>query len=1143
MMLNRQLRYLFLLLLTFSTSISYSQVDTLFWFAAPEISASAGETPIYLRFMTYGNSANIEVSIPANGAFVPINLTVPANSVDSINLSSFIALIESPDGIAAWDTGIKITSTEKISAFYELKATTNKEIFSLKGTRALGDNFYTPFQKFWDNASTTPSSFSSIDIVATEDNTTVLITPRADIVGHLKDVTFSIILQTGQTFSAREIDLLGATSLAGSIVSSNKPIALTLFSGALTNAGCTSTMGDQITSEAYTGNDFIIHKGTSTSDRVYILATQNGTAITIENSSTTSALINWGETYEIALTDLENYITTSKPVYVWHASGYGCELSGAQVPHLLCAGTSSAAFTRTSSDSLGLLLYTRTGFEGQFEINGNPSLITAGQFTNVPGTGGAFKMAFIHYSTAQIPINSYNEVTNNGDIFGLGVLQGNNGAGSGYAYFSEFDSYPFVTIGNDTTICANTLLPLSGIVGGGDVTGVWSTSGFGTFANPTTSLVNTYNPSPLDTLISPIQLILTSTGNCTVLRDTIVLTVSPAPIVTASADQALCENNATAQLAGGVEGGATTGEWSSLGIGGTFLPDSITLNAQFVPSAADIASGSVQLVLTSTATGTCQAETDTMEIIFTLPPSVDAGLDTLYACENFPNTVLSGTVSGATTTGKWTTAGNGLFSPFNLDLNATYEPSPADVLAGSVMLYLESTSNGSCLSEMDSLLLIFTVSPTVDAGTNLIVCTNDASIDLSGVIGGVTSTGIWTGGLGSFVASDTDLNANYTPTAAEISSGTMFLTLTTTNNLGCLAETDNVQINFVAPPFANFNFTEECLYDGSVFTDFSLQGYGNIISWNWNFGDLSTGSNQNESHIYSAPGAYNVELITVSDAGCSDTALQVVQSFEIPTADFTTSSDCPNNQIIVDFTDNSTTVTDALNYWYYDFGGPGSIAAENATQLFGINGDYTITHIVGTINGCYDTIIEVLSIPPFPVASFSYNTTNGLNIGAIFNFINTSQNGTTYSWTFGNNNSSSDENPSNTYFSNGTYLVTQYVYGALGCVDSTSETIIINTVTTEITSLIPNAISPNGDNKNDVWKLEFIQLLYPNASVDIFNQWGQLLFNSDGYDIPWDGSYNGEPVPDGTYYYVINLNAGTEDDLFTGTVLVLKSKK
>ncbi|MDG1330850.1 MAG: PKD domain-containing protein [Crocinitomicaceae bacterium] len=1119
-----------------------AQVDTLFWFAAPEVAASEGDSPIQLRFMTYADPATVTVSLPANGAFTPISVSIAANSTNSIDLTPFLALIESPAGNTVSNNGLKIESTGAIGAFYELGSATNKELFSLKGSKALGTNFYTPFQNHWDNAVTTPVSFSSIDIVASEDGTTVLITPRTAITGHPQDSTFSFILNEGETYSARDMNVSGASSLSGSIVSSDKPIALTLFSGALTEGSCSNSMGDQITNASFTGTKFAINKGTSSFDRAYVLATENGTGITVTNSGTNSTLINWGESYEIDLNDPQTHIETTKPVYVWHASGYGCELSGAQVPHVSCAGTYSTAFTRTTSDSLGLMLYTRTGFESQFAINGNTTLITAPQFVDVPGTAGSYKMAAIYLSTSDIPVGSYSEVTNSGDIFGLGIIQGNSGSGAGYTYLSEFVSYPFATAGNDTTICANRTLPLDGLIGGGDITGSWSTSGFGSFALSSNTLTNEYVPSPLDTLISPIQLILNSTGGCPNRKDTIILDVTPAPIVSASADQTLCENNSATQLAGAISGGASTGTWSTLGTG-TFDPDPDTLDASYLPSAADLSAGVVQLVLTSTNMANCEAETDTMEITFTGPPVVDAGVDTIMVCENAATVSLSGSVSGATSTGKWTTSGGGVFQPNNLDLNADYQPSPADIASGEIMLLLESTGNGSCSPEYDSIVVVFTPAPVVDAGTNFLVCSNDASVDLSGSITGPTNTGIWSGGSGTYNGSDTDLNATYTPTASEISSGNLFLTLTSTNNAGCASENDVVQISFVAPPFANFSFTEECLYDASNFTDFSLPGFGTLTSWEWDFGDGQSSTDPNVSHPFASAGTYAVQLIVTSNIGCSDSITQNVDAFEVPVAAFTASSDCPNNQIIVDFTDNSTS-GDALNYWFYDFGGAGSSATENATQLFTAQGDYDITHIVGTVNGCYDTIVQNLNVPPYPTAGFSYNTNNGLNIGAVFNFINTSTNATDYFWEFGNNNTSIEEDPTNTYFSNGTYVITQYVTGALGCSDSTSLSITINTVTNEITTLIPNAISPNGDGKNDIWKLDFINLLYPDARVEVYNQWGQQIFFSKGYNFPWDGRYNGELLPESTYYYIIDVNdVGNEEDVFKGTVLILNTKK
>ncbi len=1132
---------LILLLISLFSNSGFSQKDTLFWFVAPEVSSGAGDSPVFLRFLSYDNPATITINQPANGGFVPIVVNLPANSVDSVNLTPFLAQIEMVAANLVSNTGLKIVSTNEISAFYELRTGSNKETFSLKGDKALGTNFYTPFQKFWNNAVTTPASFSSIDIVATQNATTVLITPRTAIVGHAANVTYSITLNEGQTYSARDMSVSAATSLAGSIISSNNPIAITVFDGSLSNGACSDAAGDQITHAGVIGTDHIIHKGTGSTDRVYVLATQNGTSVTLYNSTTTSTLINWSETYEIALTENVNYIKTTKPVYVMHVSGYGCDLSAAQVPNVFCAGTYSTSFTRSSSDSLGLVLYTRTGFENQFTLNGNPSLISPAAFATVPGTSGEFKVAYIHFSTTDVPVNSYNIVENTGDVFGLGVQNGNASNGAGYAYYSNFNSFPFVSAGVNDTVCANVSLPINGIVGGGSVTGIWSTTGYGIFQNGNSTLSNNYVPSPLDTLISPIQLILTSTGPCPVQKDTLTLVVNPSPLVNASADQTLCTNNAIVNLNGAVSGGASTGIWSSLGTG-TFNPDATTLNATYVPSAADVTTGSVILVLTSTNNANCNVSTDTMEVLFTGAAIVTASVDTISVCSNNPLVNLSGTVSGSSTTGKWVTAGNGIYSPNNLSLIASYSPSTTEISNGQIWMYLESTQNGNCNPVRDSILIIFTPSPTVEAGINQIVCSNDVSTILSGSVGGATLTGVWSGGAGTYSPNSTDLNATYTPSISEVSAGFVVLTLTSTNNGGCNAVADLFQINFVAPPFANFNGMDVCVDNLTSFTDFSLPGYGTISTWEWDFDDGNTSSTQNTSNLYAGPGVYTVELITTTNVGCSDTVTKQVEVFANPIASFTYEASCPNNQVVIDFADNSTS-TDVIDYWFYDFGGQGTVATQNATQLFTSNGNYTITHIIETVNGCKDTVTEVINIPAIPEAGFYYNSSNGSNVGAIFNFVDTSNYGNSYVWQFGNSTSSMLQNPSNTYFANGNYQVTQYVYGALGCYDSTSTWITINTVTIEINTLIPNMISPNGDGKNDVWKLEFIGLLFPQATVEIYNQWGQQLFYSEGYTTPWDGTYNDELVPDGNYFYVITLNAGLETDQYKGALLVLKSRK
>ncbi len=108
-----------------------------------------------------------------------------------------------------------------------------------------------------------------------------------------------------------------------------------------------------------------------------------------------------------------------------------------------------------------------------------------------------------------------------------------------------------------------------------------------------------------------------------------------------------------------------------------------------------------------------------------------------------------------------------------------------------------------------------------------------------------------------------------------------------------------------------------------------------------------------------------------------------------------------------------------------------------------------------------------------------------------------------------------------------------------GCPSSYSLEVKIATIVTEITKLVPNVITPNNDGKNDVWRLDFIDIYFPNSEIEIFNRWGEKIFRSVGYSNAWDGSYKGEALPVGAYFYTINLNDG-ETPIIKGTVTLVK---
>ncbi|WP_299760115.1 gliding motility-associated C-terminal domain-containing protein [uncultured Pontibacter sp.] len=112
-----------------------------------------------------------------------------------------------------------------------------------------------------------------------------------------------------------------------------------------------------------------------------------------------------------------------------------------------------------------------------------------------------------------------------------------------------------------------------------------------------------------------------------------------------------------------------------------------------------------------------------------------------------------------------------------------------------------------------------------------------------------------------------------------------------------------------------------------------------------------------------------------------------------------------------------------------------------------------------------------------------------------------------------------------------TYTLT--VTTAEGCTDTAS-------VTVEVIPAIevPNAFTPNGDNVNEVWEIKNYEN-YPDMRVEVFNRWGNKIFSSKGYGVPWDGTYNGKELPVATYYYLIYLRSTNEAPL-SGNVTIIR---
>lgn len=437
---NKTMRFLYFLFFLFLTYNCNSQIDTEFWFVAPEVNQNHGDRPIYLKFATYSNSSTIVVSQPANDNFLPIEFQMNANDSYVLDVTAFIDNIENKPSNTVLDYGIKIVSSSEIMVYYEVSpdCNCNPDIFALKGKNALGNFFITPFQSFNNSWS---DYFAGFNIVATEDDTEVNIVLTQDSEGFMAGDEFSINLNKGQTYFVKVSNNIGNESLSGTTITSNKNIAVTVHEDSLSGSygGCADLVGDQLIPTELLGQEYIAVKGYLYGpDKVYVTAQYNNTTVQIDGNQ--FATIDALETVEITLANSSAYIYTSEPSYVLHMSGFGCEVGQAILPPLDCTGSYDVSIVRSTSEFFALNILAPAGSENHFYIQGSDLTINQNDFNYVPGSNQNWLYAQLDF-TNLISTNAAIRVLNSNYRFHMGLIHGGSSSGCRYGYFSDFGEF------------------------------------------------------------------------------------------------------------------------------------------------------------------------------------------------------------------------------------------------------------------------------------------------------------------------------------------------------------------------------------------------------------------------------------------------------------------------------------------------------------------------------------------------------------------------------------------------------------------------------------------------------------------------------------------------------------------------------
>jgi len=107
-----------------------------------------------------------------------------------------------------------------------------------------------------------------------------------------------------------------------------------------------------------------------------------------------------------------------------------------------------------------------------------------------------------------------------------------------------------------------------------------------------------------------------------------------------------------------------------------------------------------------------------------------------------------------------------------------------------------------------------------------------------------------------------------------------------------------------------------------------------------------------------------------------------------------------------------------------------------------------------------------------------------------------------------------------------------------GCPTVTDSILVIATLCDGFNPVFPTLITPNLDGKNDLFEILYLEELFPECHLAIFNRWGSVVYESIGYEEPWDGTYNNERLPMGTYFFKLELN-DEENRTFTGDISII----
>ncbi len=412
-----------------------------------------------------------------------------------------------------------------------------------------------------------------------------------------------------------------------------------------------------------------------------------------------------------------------------------------------------------------------------------------------------------------------------------------------------------------------------------------------------------------------------------------------------------------------------------------------------------------------------------------------------------------------------------------------------------------------------------------------LICQNGTASIWASAVGGATYSYHWDHSPALVSATQVSPLVNgYYPVQAE-------------SDLGCWSNMDSIYVTVRSPLSAIMSpdvFT--CPgYEDSLMISAS-GGIGAPYTFTWSTGQTDTGA---ESQLNDSPLITTTYSVTIND-GCETTPITLsgmINALPVPVP-----------QILIDepvqcepavFTlYNPDSINTMSSIWRIS-NGDEFMDVDSLVSSSTMNGTYNVQLIVTSLDGCIDstTFTDTLLVMQTPVADFKWSPDPITMFNTQVLFTEYSLYANTYEWSFpgASPNSSTNEDQTVMYpdGQTGTYYVTLIATSYLGCKDTITKEVVI---LPEVIIYAPNTFTPDGDEFNQTWRIHIEGVDEFDFDLQVYNRWGEIIWESHDVNAAWDGTYNGEPVPQGTYTWVIRTREIISDKkyVWNGTINLIK---